>query len=187
MKWIPIVGRRSDERHTVRGRPRRELCLVRVRLWSRTLCVSGASLYLAHGSDDLLFSSLKERVRIMRKLTVFISAVSLCVVSWWLVAEEAGKPVNRNALQKQFEAGNFKDAYEGSRKLALDPKTEAGRVSEDLTRAVQSLQQLGRNEEIDELIEASLKAHDQNWRLLRGAAQQYGKMIEHWGFFHLRI
>ncbi len=118
----------------------------------------------------------------MRKLTLLISAVSLCVASWWLVAEEAGKPVNRNTLQKQFQAGNFKDAYEGSRKLALDPKTEPGKVSDDLTRAVQSLQQLGRNEEIDELIEASVKAHDKNWRLLRTAAGQYGQLIEHWGF-----
>ena len=133
-------------------------------------------------SDDRFFSSLKERVRIMRKLTVFICAVSLCVASWWLVAEETGKPVNRNAMQKQFDAGNFKVAYEGSRKLALDPKTDANAVASDLQRAVQSLQQLGRVEETDELIEASVKAHPQNWRLLRGAAQMYTQYVDHGGF-----
>jgi len=118
----------------------------------------------------------------MRNLTVFICAVSLCVASWWLVAEETGKPVNRNAMQKQFDAGNFQVAYDGFRKLALDPKTEPKRVGDDLAQAVQSLQQLGRDSEIDELIEASVKAQPENSRLLWGAAQQYGQMIEHWGF-----
>ncbi len=137
---------------------------------------------MACGSDDRFFSSLKEWVRIMRKLTVFICAVSLCVASWWLVAEETGKPVNRNAMQKQFDAGNFKVAYEGSRKLALDPKTDAKLVASDLQRAVQALAQLGRVEEVDELIESSVKAHPQNWRLLRGAAQMYTQFVDHGGF-----
>ncbi len=118
----------------------------------------------------------------MRKLTLVISAVSLCVASWWLVAEEAGKPVNRNSVQKQFDAGNFKVAYDGSRKLALDPQTDPKRVAEDLARAVQALQQLGRVEETDELIEASVKAQANNWRLLRGAAQMYTQYVDHGGF-----
>ena len=90
--------------------------------------------------------------------------------------------MNRTAVQKQFEAGNFKDAYEGFRKLALDPRTSGDQVAGDLAKAVQCLQNLGREAELDELIEASIKAHSQNWRLLAGAAQQYGERIDHGGF-----
>jgi uncharacterized protein YfaS (alpha-2-macroglobulin family) len=117
----------------------------------------------------------------MRKQIILAGLLSVVAASWWLMAQEAGKTVNRDAVIKQFDAGNFKDAYDGSRKLALDPKTDAKKVAEDLSRAVRALQQLGRNDEIDELIEASVKVHDKNWRLLRGAAQQY-RSIEQWGF-----
>lgn len=117
----------------------------------------------------------------MRKLVSLISVVFMVAASWWLLAEEAGQPVNRGEMRKQYDAGNFKVAYDGYRKLALDPKTAPGEVASDLGYAVQSLRSLGRVDEFDELVEASIKAHDQNWRLLRGAAEQY-RGIEQWGY-----
>ncbi len=117
----------------------------------------------------------------MRKHIVLASLLSVFVASWWLAAEEAGKPVNRDELKKQFDSGNFKVAYDGYRTLALDPKTDPNQVAGDLAQAVQSLRNLGRVDEFDELVEASIKAHDKNWRLLRGAAQQY-RGIDQWGF-----
>ena len=107
---------------------------------------------------------------------------SLCTAFCGLVAEEGGVAVDRSAVQQQFEAGNFKDAYDGSRKLVLDAKSDQLKVSEDLTRSVQSLQRLGRSNETDELIEAAVKIHAQNWRLLSEAALQYGQSLEHRGF-----
>ena len=117
----------------------------------------------------------------MRKHLVLASLLSVVVASWWLMAEEAGKPVNRDELKKQFDSGNFKVAYDGYRRRALDPKTPPDQVVSDLNLAVQSLQNLGRSAEADELIEASVKSHDKNWRLLREAASQY-RSLEQWGF-----
>ena len=52
----------------------------------------------------------------------------------------------RDQLRKTFDAGNFKDAYEGYRKLALDPNTDLMQVGEDLTMGIQSLRRLARVE-----------------------------------------
>lgn len=116
----------------------------------------------------------------MRKYIV-LCLLSTVAASWWLVAEEAGKPVNRDQLKQQFDSGNFKVAYDGYQKLVLDPKTDANKVASDLGQAVQALRNLGRANEFDELVEGAIKAHDKNWRLLRQAAEQY-RSIEQWGF-----
>ncbi|HEY0981429.1 alpha-2-macroglobulin family protein [Schlesneria sp.] len=118
----------------------------------------------------------------MSKLTFLLSALSFCVVSWSALAEEAGDPVNRGAVRKEFEAGNFKTAYEGARKLLLDEKSDAAKVGGDLAIAVQSLQNLGRTNEVDELIEAAVKTHASNWRFLADAGRQYGDVLVHDGF-----
>ena len=87
----------------------------------------------------------------------------------------------RATSQKQMNDGNFKVAYDGFRKLCLDPKTEPGQVSTDLTSAVQCLLNLGRTNEVDELIEGTIAAHKENWRLLAAAGQQYVN-LDHNGF-----
>ncbi|MFO0918524.1 MAG: MG2 domain-containing protein [Planctomycetaceae bacterium] len=103
-------------------------------------------------------------------------------VSWWLAAEEP-KPVTggRDVAQKLFQDGNFNDAYQIYRRLAIDPQTEAVAVGEDLTQAVNCLSNLGRINEADALLEASIAAQPKNWRLLRAAAKNY-QQIEHFGF-----
>lgn len=117
----------------------------------------------------------------MRARVILTSLLSIVVASWWLMAAEAEKPVNREEMKKQFDAGNFKVAYDGYKSLSLNPKTDPKRVADDLSLAVQSLRNLGRTDEFDALVEGSIKAHAGNWRLLRGAAQQYTQ-IEQWGF-----
>src|ERR1044071_9903304 len=104
----------------------------------------------------------------MRKLIGLVSVFALVAASWFLMAEEPGPPANRNEVRKQFDAGNFKVAYDGYRKLALDPKTDPNQVASDLGYAVQALRNLGRVEEFDDLVESSIKAHEKNWHLLRG-------------------
>ena len=118
----------------------------------------------------------------MRPKIILASAVSLCVASWWLVAEDAETSPNRAALTKLFEAGQFQDCYEGARRRALDPKTDPNQVADDLSLAVVSLQQLGRIDEIEEVVESSVTRHLSHWRLLYRAAQIYGTSIEHSGF-----
>src|SRR5262245_46297655 len=79
----------------------------------------------------------------------------------------------RSRSQKLLGDGNFREAYDGFRRLCLDPNAGASQVSQDLIQAVQCLNSLGRIQEFDELIEQTVLTHQQNWRLLATAAQQY--------------
>jgi len=108
---------------------------------------------------------------------LFPFAVALLVVG----AEPAKPEARRDALLKQFTAGNYKDAYEGLRKLALDPQDDRSKVGEDLSTAVTCLQYLGRSDEIDAFREAVIQVHEKNWRLLDTAAQNYANG-EHYGY-----
>jgi hypothetical protein len=72
-----------------------------------------------------------------------------------------------------MQAGNFKDAYESFRKLALDPKEDPTEVGNDLNNAVYCLESLGRLDEIDEFREQVIDLHKSNWRLLQTAAESY--------------
>ena len=100
----------------------------------------------------------------------------------WAAAEPAPKsPEERRTMSRQLrEKGNFKDAYDLLRPLATDPKTDSKQVSGDLVDAVGCLQQLGRLEETDALIEEAVAAQPKNWRLLKTAALQYRSLV-HYG------
>ena len=54
-----------------------------------------------------------------------------------------------------MDQGNYKDAYDGLRKIILEPGQP---IDSDLDRAVQCLERLNRTEEVDELLESALKA-----------------------------
>jgi uncharacterized protein YfaS (alpha-2-macroglobulin family) len=100
---------------------------------------------------------------------------------WLLGADGPPQQVRRDGLLKAEQAGNVRDAYEGFRKLALDPKDDPLQVGADLDHAVACLQRLGRSDEIDAFREAVIDVHKQNWRLLEAAAQSYAG-TEHFGF-----
>ena len=95
--------------------------------------------------------------------------------------EPAGHQARRDQLHQIFRDGNFKDAYEGFRQLALDPADGVLKVGEDLEMATQCLQQLNRVDEIDEFREAVIALHKENWRLLWAAARNYMN-VDHQGF-----
>lgn len=99
-----------------------------------------------------------------------------------VLAVEAGADQSaRDRSLKEMQAGNHKDAYEGFRKLALDPNDEPLKVGDDLRMGLQCLQNLNRTKETDDLLEAVIKAHQKNWRLLASAAQDYLN-LQHQGF-----
>jgi uncharacterized protein YfaS (alpha-2-macroglobulin family) len=85
------------------------------------------------------------------------------------------------AVDKKYQEGNYKEAYEGFRKLALDAKSPKARVSHFLNMGVASLMSLGRVDEIDEFREAVIEVHRQNWRLLAAAAESHMN-TDHSGF-----
>src|SRR5262245_28166228 len=110
------------------------------------------------------------------------AALAIAALSVWLLAADAPvKQSQRADFQRAFNSGNYKVAYEGFRKLALDPNDDPLRVASDLSFGISALQQLGRVDEIDEFREAVIDVHKGNWRLLDTAAQSYID-VDHQGF-----
>lgn len=111
-----------------------------------------------------------------------ILVVALTVASaFWAYAQNPSESAVRQRAQQAMNNGNWKDAYDDFRKLALDGKSDPRLVCDDLSSGVQCLSNLGREDEIDEFLESSIAAHSRNWRLLYRAAQQY-QQINHFGF-----
>src|ERR1700722_788613 len=109
-------------------------------------------------------------------VAAFVTAVAV------LIHETRSAPSGpRGQAQKDFQAGNFRDAFEQFRKLALDPKDDPGSAPGDLKTAIEGLQRLGREEEIDAFREAVIGAHQKNWRLLQAAADSFIQG-NHYGF-----
>ncbi len=90
-----------------------------------------------------------------------------------IVAVQPADPPSRAELRKEFEAGNFKDAFEGFRRLLTNSADDSRQAGEDLSLACRALQQLGRLDELDDFREAAIRAHAKNWRLLGSAANSY--------------
>jgi len=95
---------------------------------------------------------------------------------------DARPPVSREQCDKLALQGNFKDAYDGYRALALDPKDDPTLVGRDLQQAITCLMHLERADEIDAFREAVIQVHKNNWRLLQAAAESYLNDPEHFGF-----
>jgi len=117
----------------------------------------------------------------MKITELFWALALLGVASGDIVGEPAGNQARRDQFHKAFRDGNYKDAYEGFRKLALDPGDDPLKVGEDLEMATQCLQRLNRVDEIDEFREAVIALHGKNWRLLWAAARNY-MSVDHQGF-----
>jgi len=97
----------------------------------------------------------------------------------WAAAPPAPQALVTEA-DKQFQAGNVKDAYESYRKAVLDP-TFTGNAGHAIGRAVDCLQRLGRVSEIDALFEQIADTHAARWSVLHSLAEAY-RNIPHDGF-----
>ncbi|HEX5272693.1 MAG TPA: hypothetical protein VFW33_19485, partial [Gemmataceae bacterium] len=116
------------------------------------------------------------------RLRVLSAALVLGVAAFWLFAADGTtRKVQRESASKAEQQGNFRDAYETFRKLALDPADDASEVGNDLTHAINCLQNLRRDDETDDFREGVIAAHKGNWRLLNTAARTYQEG-EHLGY-----
>jgi uncharacterized protein YfaS (alpha-2-macroglobulin family) len=90
-------------------------------------------------------------------------------------------PEQRQKLVKMATDGNYKDAYDGLRKLALNPDDDPKQAGADLELAIQCLRNLGRVDEIDAFRAGVIDVHKKNWRLLHTAARTF-LHGDHYGF-----
>src|SRR5262245_20346451 len=100
---------------------------------------------------------------------VALVAVGL-IVRWAAMASGSdgpgqARPPGRDAMDKAFAQGNFRDAYDGYRARVLDPKADPDGLAHDFARAVNCLERLGGVAEYDAFAEAALAAHPDAWRL----------------------
>lgn len=106
------------------------------------------------------------------KVALLAVALFSAVVLFRLIAvEKSPTQEQRDKMLKTMQAGNYKDAYEGLSKLALDPRDEPKMVGDDLVNAIQCLHNLGRADETEAFREAVIEVHKSNWRLLQTAAE----------------
>ncbi|MHB1560840.1 MAG: MG2 domain-containing protein, partial [Isosphaeraceae bacterium] len=124
---------------------------------------------------------MKIRLLVILGVIGILSMVALRVT--WARRWRGDGPVQtlREQAARQFGRGNYKDAFEIFRRLALDPKDDPKRVGSDLTSGVDCLTQLGRVEEADDFREAVIAVHSTNWRLLSAAAVSYFNGPDHEG------
>src|SRR5262249_47882331 len=116
------------------------------------------------------------RLAVVGLMVVMVLAVGMAV------GRRGDAPGDRETFDRLFQEGNYKDAYEGYRRLALDPKAQPDRVGADLLRGVECLNHLGRIAESDDFREAVIAVHQENWRLLQAAAGSYLNDVQHFGF-----
>src|SRR5438046_362305 len=129
---------------------------------------------------------LPEGIAIMqrnrRAAVLGMALACLFIASLHTAIRKSAAPTSRDDLIKAHKDGNYKDAYEGLRKLALDPsKSEPKKVGEDLNLGIDCLRRLGRVDEIDEFRESTVAVHKDNWRLLHTAAMSFNN-VDRYGF-----
>src|SRR5262249_16114278 len=122
-----------------------------------------------------------EAVMDLRLLTVAGVMGCMAIALGVVLGQGSGARPDRKRLDKLFADGNFKDAYEGYRALALDAKSDPQRVGSDLGQARECLLKLARAGEIDVFREAVVALHQGNSRLLQAAAESLLDLNDHMG------
>lgn len=113
-------------------------------------------------------------------LTLAVAAAAAVFVPQSDAAAE-NAPQSLARLLKMQADGNFKDAYEGLRPLALEKNTPTADVVQATGSAIACLQQLNRVGEIDKFRELVAEAHKDDWQVLAAVAQSYLN-IQHYGY-----
>jgi alpha-2-macroglobulin len=117
------------------------------------------------------------------KISAIVGVFAFCglFLGGWAMAADSSNNMNalRDQLQNAYNQGNYKDAYDGYRKIILDPNIDSRTASLDLNTAVQCLQNLNRADEIDELLESAIDLHKNSWRFLEKAADCFAIIPRH--------
>lgn len=102
-------------------------------------------------------------------------------LSLYLVGAEPDAADRREKANQLFNEGNYQEAYDVARNLTLDAKNSGQALADDFARALQCLEQLQHQNEVDAFREEAVKLHAGDWRLLARAAESLINS-EHYGF-----
>ncbi len=117
-----------------------------------------------------------------RWIALFGMALLLSSSLWFTSAiAQRDESVPLPTAMQLYNDGNYNEAYEALRKLALEARHRSADLSTIVQTAISCLQQLNRVDEIDEFREAAVDAHSDDWRLLMAVAQSYLD-VDHHGF-----
>ncbi len=109
--------------------------------------------------------------------------ISVTVLSFAVfAAAPSSSEAARRQMKEAFQQGNYKDAYEGFRKLALDPDDDRARWATTWTWPSQCLQRLNRVDEIDAFREAVDQGPHRTTGGCSGRAAENYMNIPHHGF-----
>ncbi len=105
----------------------------------------------------------------------FTLTVALALTSPVLPGTDAAEvpPESMDQIDKDFDDGNFNDAFTGYRRLLREGDVDGPKAPHALERAVQALIRLNRVAEVDALLDEATQRYAGNFRLLDTAATQF--------------
>ena len=119
----------------------------------------------------------------MQRVAVVCLVLLLTLAGLFTCHLALARTATREEAVKQMGSGFSRDALAIFQRLALDPKDDPEKVNADLVNALNCLQRLNREDELDVFREKVIAAHAGNWRLLATAGQSlldsphYGYLI----------
>ncbi|QDT36171.1 alpha-2-macroglobulin family protein [Stratiformator vulcanicus] len=118
----------------------------------------------------------------IRRVLFSLTAIALLGVG--AIALVAAEPKAADSLataRKLMKDGNYKEAFEKYRTGILDSDSGGAELGQDVAKAVQCLNQLNRQAEIDEFREAVAEKHAEHPLVLKSVAETYLNQI-HYGY-----
>src|SRR5580704_7604878 len=166
-----------------RRHPRSALFAGGVRSLAVNLHAAARSDALSHG-NRLRRAAVQQKAADSGECPMLVRASTSRVVSFVLLfgglaspGRLAGADASPQELRAKadaaLDAGNYRDAWDIYRKLALDPNDDPKLVGHDLVRGIDALLCLNREDEVDPFRHAVVAANAKNWRLLRAAADSF--------------
>ncbi len=115
----------------------------------------------------------------MMRILCWVAAFLVVAMIISLAGAAVGGTKSAADLRKEYEKGNYKDAYDGLSAMVLSAAGTSD-LEADFQLCVSSLRNLGRTDEVDDFREKAIAAHSKDWRFLWEAARSY-RDVEHYG------
>ena len=101
---------------------------------------------------------------------------SLCVLvcAAATVGAELDTPLNR--ATELFTQGNYQEALSAFQEIVAEPQAESKDLIQAIQKSVECYRQLNREQEMDAVLESTVKRHAKNWRVLAAVAREISNL-----------